>query len=120
MAHTCNLPECVRFPDLIDLFFHNGSMGVDIFFVLSGFLIGYILFKECDKYDGKIDIINFYRSRFIRIWFAEAAYLLCFCPFLYNLNLFDQKLTWITCFVFLNNIGQDSRYIHLWSIAVEF
>ena len=40
--------NCVRkqwFPLLSP--FGNGDLGVDIFFVLSGFLIGYILLKEC-------------------------------------------------------------------------
>jgi peptidoglycan/LPS O-acetylase OafA/YrhL len=56
--------------------FQNGDLGVDIFFVLSGFLISFILLKETDKYEGKIDIPNFYRSRCIRLWFAMAPYLL--------------------------------------------
>ena len=46
----------------------NGPYGVDIFFVLSGFLIGFILFKEIEKYGPSIDKFNFYRSRFIRLY----------------------------------------------------
>ena len=75
----------------------NGDIGVDIFFTLSGFLIGYILFKECDKYDGKVDVINFYRGRFIRIWFAEAMYLVVaafFAPLGY----------WLPALFFINNL----------------
>jgi len=45
-----------------------GGFGVDLFFVLSGFLIGFILFKECKKYEGKLDMLLFYTSRFFRIW----------------------------------------------------
>ena len=44
------------------------SKGVDIFFVISGFLIAYILLKECEKFGSKIDILNFYRSRLLRIY----------------------------------------------------
>ena len=51
----------------------NGDLGVDMFFVLSGFLISWILLKECKKYDGNVDIFNFYRSRFLRLWPALLA-----------------------------------------------
>ena len=46
----------------------NGMYGVDFFFVLSGFLIGFILFKEIDRYGPSIDKFNFYRGRFLRLW----------------------------------------------------
>lgn len=49
--------------------------------MLSGFLISFILLKETDKYEGKIDVPGFYRSRFIRLWFAMAPYLLLAAAF---------------------------------------
>ena len=48
--------------------FTKGDLGVDMFFVLSGFLIAFILLKECDKYGKWLDVFNFYRGRFLRIW----------------------------------------------------
>src|SRR5215467_2966167 len=45
----------------------NGNLGVNFFFVLSGFLITYLLFAEKEKY-SKISIRNFYIRRILRIW----------------------------------------------------
>jgi len=53
--------------------FANGDMGVDVFFVLSGFLIGYILLKECENHEGGIDTWAFIRNRFLRLWPALFA-----------------------------------------------
>jgi len=49
-------------------FLATGDLGVDMFFALSGFLIAFILIKECQKYESPIDALNFYRGRFLRIW----------------------------------------------------
>ncbi|MEX1189206.1 MAG: acyltransferase [Bacteroidia bacterium] len=45
----------------------NGDLGVNFFFVLSGFLITNLLLKEQDG-TGKIHISSFYARRFLRIW----------------------------------------------------
>lgn len=47
---------------------NKGDFGVDIFFVLSGFLIAFILLKECDKFGPVIDKWNFYRGRVLRLY----------------------------------------------------
>lgn len=49
------------------LIFELGSLGVSFFFVLSGFLISYLLFRE-EKEHGKISIRKFYLRRIFRIW----------------------------------------------------
>ena len=56
-------------------FFSNGSQGVLIFFVLSGFLITTILQAEFKKH-GRIDLLDFYARRSIRIWPAFYFYIL--------------------------------------------
>jgi len=43
-----------------------GHLPVAFFFVLSGFLITYLLLKESEN--GKIDVLSFYWRRVIRIW----------------------------------------------------
>ncbi len=49
------------------LFAEAGPLGVVFFFVLSGFLITYLLFKEREV-TGSISIKSFYIRRFLRIW----------------------------------------------------
>ena len=56
-------------------FFNNGGLAVTFFFILSGFLITYLLLKE--KYNtGDISIKKFYLRRILRIW--PLYYLLIF------------------------------------------
>ena len=47
--------------------FGNGNLGVNFFFVLSGFLITYLLIEE-KKLNGQIDIKKFCLRRALRIW----------------------------------------------------
>src|SRR5690606_9574635 len=47
-------------------FFMNGGSAVKFFFVLSGFLITYLLLKE--KKERKVHIGYFYARRILRIW----------------------------------------------------
>ena len=54
--------------------FRSGGVGVDIFFVLSGFLITTILRTECQR-TGGINFRNFYARRFLRL--APALFLTC-------------------------------------------
>ncbi len=50
-----------------DNFLKNGDIGVSFFFVLSGFLITYLLLKEKETL-GKINIKHFYIRRVLRIF----------------------------------------------------
>jgi len=47
--------------------FRNGGNAVTFFFVLSGFLITYLLLKESGK-TGDVNVKNFYIKRILRIW----------------------------------------------------
>ncbi len=49
------------------------NFGVDFFFVLSGFLISYLLFREVDT-TGTIKVRYFYYRRFLRIWPVYFAF----------------------------------------------
>lgn len=66
--------------------FVNGTIGVDIFFALSGWLITWLLLKEKEK-TGQINLAAFYLRRFFRIAplyyvtiaiYAVAAFVLLF------------------------------------------
>ncbi len=51
----------------VPFFSKIGSLGVTLFFVLSGFLITYLLLAEKSTY-GTINIKKFYLRRVLRIW----------------------------------------------------
>ena len=53
--------------------FKYGTLGVNFFFVLSGFLITYLLIRE-KEVTGSIHVGNFYIRRILRIW---PLYFLC-------------------------------------------
>jgi peptidoglycan/LPS O-acetylase OafA/YrhL len=58
-----------------NLVFRNGSQGVAVFFVISGFLITHLLLKEL-KREGQISLKRFYLRRTFRIFPPFYVYLL--------------------------------------------
>src|SRR5436190_23097005 len=73
-------------------FYETGmaAYGVNLFFVLSGFLITYLLLMEKSKFE-KIDLRKFYLRRIFRIW--PIYYLLIIVTvILIGLKIFDIQL----------------------------
>jgi peptidoglycan/LPS O-acetylase OafA/YrhL len=66
----------------------SGSMGVNFFFVLSGFLITFLLLEEQDQ-RGAVDIRAFYMRRALRIW--PLYFLILVIGFV----LFPQLKAWL-------------------------
>lgn len=107
---------------------HLGIFGVNFFFVLSGFLITYLLLIEKGKI-GKINIKFFYLRRILRIW--PLYYLIVFIgfliiPYVQNLigNFGYEEVADISSFLFFYNnfssiIPTTAVLGVLWSIAVE-
>jgi peptidoglycan/LPS O-acetylase OafA/YrhL len=62
-------------PTELSQFFGNGSLGVTTFFVISGYLITYLLRREWEK-TGTIRLRAFYARRIFRIFPAFYMYLL--------------------------------------------
>ena len=54
-------------PRFLWLSLRAGGIGVSFFFVLSGFLITYLILREI-ALKGKLDVISFYIRRALRIW----------------------------------------------------
>lgn len=68
LHHTATIGKKDGLFDLCDWgLFRNGANAVNFFFVLSGFLITYLLLKEHDQ-TGTISIKQFYLRRVRRIW----------------------------------------------------
>lgn len=101
-------------------FLINGELGVNIFFVISGFLITTLLLKEKLAY-GKISLKRFYARRALRI--IPVAYLflliLIILDYLYKIHL--PASAFISSFLFYKNFPfQFEPYSgHFWSLAAE-
>ena len=100
---------------------NQGGLGVDMFFILSGFLIAYILLREHKKY-GSIDVLHFYRSRFIRIWPVLFVYKIYeFIKYFFQDIKFNPWVVMVADLTFLSNVQViTNRFTFLWSVAVEF
>ena len=76
--------------------FDIGSLGVNLFFVLSGFLITYLLFEELEQ-KSRINIKNFYIRRILRIWPVYFVVVLVFVFMLpYFIGALQKEYTDIT------------------------
>ncbi len=107
--------------------FQNGEIGVNFFFVLSGFLITYLLVEE-KRFTGKIHVGKFYIRRILRIW--PLFYLVVFGFLIYPLvkgqmgtEIYPSAHPWMYL-VFLNNFdflrhGAPAFISVLWSVAIE-
>jgi len=49
------------------IFISKGHFGVSMFFIMSGFLITYLLLHESSR-EGKINLFNYLMRRFLRVW----------------------------------------------------
>jgi peptidoglycan/LPS O-acetylase OafA/YrhL len=97
-----------------------GNLGVRIFFVISGYLITFLLLKEFNS-TGSVNLKRFYFRRTMRI-FAPFYFFLAMvglASFLGFISLSSRAL--ITPFTYTSNyLLADSWYTgHSWSLAVE-
>jgi peptidoglycan/LPS O-acetylase OafA/YrhL len=113
-------------PEWLDTFCSFGWSGVDLFFVLSGYLIADKLFRELDA-KGKIDIKGFYlKNRFLRIipaYLAVVALYFSFPSLQEYRGSHPPGLQPLWKFLtFTQNISIDMyrpTFSHAWSLCVE-
>jgi peptidoglycan/LPS O-acetylase OafA/YrhL len=113
--------------------FSGGFVGVDVFFVISGYLITTILIEDIEN--KRFSIINFYERRARRILPALFFVMLVCIPFAWMWMLpsqmkdFSQSLFAVSLFASNILFWRESGYfapaaeemplLHTWSLAVE-
>jgi peptidoglycan/LPS O-acetylase OafA/YrhL len=93
----------------------KGDMAVDLFFVLSGFLIATGLLREV-RVSGTVAVGRFYKNRFFRLF---PAYLVTMALFA-ALGHGSAANVWANV-LYVNNFlpTYDQFMLHAWSLAVE-
>jgi len=116
-------------------FISGGFLGVDIFFVISGYLISYQIINEI-KQHGKFSFLNFYKRRAKRILpvlFVVKLITLALGMIFFNpSNLIDLSYSAISSLFFVSNfyfwetsLDYNSQraifypLLHTWSLSVE-
>ena len=113
--------------------FSGGFVGVDVFFVISGYLITTIIISEMAE--GKFSIVNFYERRARRILPALFFVMAACLPFAWlwltpnDLKDFGQSLVAVSTFSsnilfwlesgYFDTAAELKPLLHTWSLAVE-
>jgi len=111
----------------------NFTIGVDVFFVISGFLITYLLLEEKAQ-SGKISFAKFYLRRTLRIW-PLYFLLVALGPLIFHWNDYyyfletkshiSTQADYLTTALMVNNFWaiQEQNWVfpfaHFWSICIE-
>lgn len=113
--------------------FSGGYVGVDVFFVISGYLITGIIIAEHEG--GNFSIVRFYERRVRRILPALFLVMLCCIPVAWVWMLpsqfkdFSKSLIAVTAFAsnilfwtetgYFASAADEKPLLHTWSLAVE-
>lgn len=114
-------------------YFQGGFVGVDIFFVISGYLMTKIILSGFEQHN--FNLLNFYKRRVLRIFPALLVMILFFSVIIFFLlptqflvylkSAFSSSLFFSNIYYYLNSgyFDQSSQYnflLHTWSLAVEW
>ncbi len=114
---------------MLVIFYHSGApvpggLGVLIFFVLSGFLITWLLLKEWARHDG-VSLRGFYARRTLRIFPAFYAYATASLILMLAIHKAVDWHQFAASLFYANNYYQAIRgdpntmLSHTWSLAIE-
>jgi len=128
VSHTDLLPGVTDFglDPLFNFSIPMGAFAVTLFFVISGFLITYLLVNEVNlKKD--VSIKKFYMRRILRIWPIYYLFLILALPLFWILqhpkNIITPDMFYFVFFSanvpFILKHGGIAILVHYWSIGVE-
>lgn len=115
--------------------FSSGYIGVDFFFVLSGYLICNLLVEEYER-NGRINLARFYVRRIRRLLPALSAMVIFVSSFFVLIQSQTDRMRFVphataSLFYFANwNLiaqaadyfapeAQENPFVHLWSLSIE-
>lgn len=105
--------------------FDGAFFGVDLFFVLSGFLITALLLQEF-RANARLDYWRFYRRRFFRLMPPLALFLATYCLLAPSIwpELDDIYSDVLLSLLYLADYGiaffdKPGTLLHMWSLSVE-
>lgn len=112
---------------------HSGFIGVDVFFVISGYLISGILYKSISQ--GSFSFVDFYQRRINRIFPAlmvVLAFSMCVGWFgllqheyaqlgkhIASGSVFSSNFILWSEINYFDNASETKPLLHLWSLAIE-
>ena len=113
--------------------FRGGFVGVDVFFVISGYLITSIIIEDIEN--GRFSLLKFYERRARRILPAIFLIMACCIPFSLFWMLseqfknFSQSIVAVSLFIsnvlfwresgYFDLAAEEKPLLHTWSLAVE-
>jgi peptidoglycan/LPS O-acetylase OafA/YrhL len=96
--------------------YRGGWIGVDLFFVLSGYLVAGLLFREHQRH-GSLRVGRFYWRRGLKIYPAFYVFLLTTVVVRFVQEGSVPRGTWSEAFFLQSYLG--SIWGHTWSLAIE-
>ena len=100
------------------IFVNHGYLSVDLFFVLSGFVMALSSKKIFENEFGFNDFFCFMKKRFARIY---PMYFVVLCIGFAYINHFDGKINFIISLSLLSIVlGQGYVMLHMWSLSAEW
>lgn len=122
-----------------EVFFPNGYLGVDVFFVISGFVVTPLIFRIFEETSfswsqRNLNLIEFYKRRFFRLAPGQASIFACSAVLILLFGETSEHsriaLQGIASIFLLGNIGaykysgdyfspNPNPLVHTWSLSVE-